>query len=92
MCIVTLILIPIMQNTFRVYSSPEYWFFTAACMLIFAFGIVSLTNAGSIEFRAKLLPLVLAPPIIHPLVSYFASPQTYLIALGVDSYQHFYQY
>lgn len=81
-----------MQNTFRVYGSPEYWFFTAVCMLTFAFGIISLTNASTIVFRAKLLPLVLAPPIIHPILSYFASPQTYLIALGMDSYQKFYQY
>ena len=80
------------QNTFRVYVSPEYWFFTASCMAAFAYGIISLTNISSIELSAKFLPLILAPPILHPLISYFASPHTYLIAYGMDSYLHFYNH
>lgn len=87
-----LLFLRFIQNTFRVYVSPEYWFFTASCMVALAYGIISLTNASSIEFTAKLIPLVLAPPILHPIISYFASPKTYLIAYGMDSYHDFYDH
>ena len=88
--VVTLSLQPQMssfQNPFLVFSSVEYWVFTVVCMLYLAFGILSLTEAGTIEFRSQLLPTVLSLPLLHPLLSYFASPQPYLASWGVHSYQ-----
>jgi len=61
-------------------------------MLYLAYGIVSLTEAGMLAFRALLVPLVLAPPLLHPLLSYFASPQHYLTSWGLQSYRNFYDY
>ena len=81
-----------LQNPFKLYTSVEQWIFTIVCMLYLAYGIVSLTEAGMLAFRAKLVPLVLAPPLLHPLLSYFASPQHYLTSWGLQSYRNFYDY
>ena len=81
-----------LQNPFRLFASAEHWVFTLVCMLYLAYGILSLTEAGTIEFRSKLLPTVLALPFLHPLLSYFASPQSYLSSWGVQSFSPFYDH
>ena len=80
------------QNPFQVFGSVEYWMFTLVCMAYTAFGILSLTEAGTIEFRSKLLPTVLALPFLHLFITYFASPQPYLSAWGAPSYQNLYEH
>ena len=38
------------QNPFKVFTSMEQWVFTGVCMLYLAYGILSLTEAGSLAF------------------------------------------
>ena len=45
-------------------------------------GIVSLTEAGILVFRAQLVPLVLAPPLLHLPLSYFTSHENLPHILG----------
>ena len=59
--------------------------FMLVCMTYAAFGILSLTDAGTISFRAALLPTVLAL-FLHPIITLFASPQPYLSSWGIPSY------
>lgn len=61
-------------------------------MLYLAYGVISLTGVATLVLRAELLPLVLVPPILHPLLSYFASPQPYLSSWGLQSHRNFYDH
>jgi hypothetical protein len=79
------------KNPFRIFSSLEYWMFMLVCMTYAAFGILSLTDAGTISFRAALLPTVLAL-FLHPIITLFASPQPYLSSWGIPSYHEFYEH
>ena len=81
-----------LQNPFQVFTSVEYWLFTLVCMIYLAFGILSLTEAGTIQFRSLLLPTILAPPVLHPVLTYFASPQPHLSAWVITSYHNFYDH
>ncbi len=81
-----------LQNPLKLYKSLEHWFFTGVCVVWMAYGILSLTDAGSVSLRAKLLPVIFAPPLLHPVLSFFASPQAYLSAWGLESYRHFYEH
>ena len=38
-----------------------------------AYGIVPIMEGGMLVFRAQLVPLVLAPPLLHLPLSYFTS-------------------
>ena len=93
MCLIVIIILSFLhQNPFKLFAEVQQWVFTVVCMLYLAYGILSLTEAGSIEFRSKLLPTVLALPLLHPLLAYFASPQPYFSSWGVESYRHFYDH
>ena len=44
-------------------------------MIALACGILSLTEWADVTNRALFIPLILAPPILQPILTHFASPQ-----------------
>ena len=80
------------QNPFKMYKSLVHWIFMLMCMLYLAYGIISLTEVGSVALRATVIVVVVTPPLLLPLLSFFASPKPYLSAWGLESYRYFYEY
>lgn len=63
------------ENPFKVYKLPVQWLLTVSSMIALACGILSLTEWADVTNRALFIPLILAPPILQPILTHFASPQ-----------------
>ena len=81
-----------MQNPFKVYKLPVQWALVFTSSVLFASGILALTDWGEIQLRAAFIPLVLIPPILNPFLTQFASPLPYFQSWRIDNYRMFYDY
>lgn len=81
-----------MKNTFKVYILGIEWLIVIGSIILLSCGILSLTEWSDVKTRSYFLPLVLLPPLIHPLLNHFAAPLPVFQCWGVKEYSDLFEY
>ena len=80
------------QNTFKVYTLGIQWLIVIGSLILLSCGILSLTGWADVKTRSYFIPLVLLPPLVHPLLNHFASPQLVFRSWGVKDFDDTFDY